>query len=39
MNYVLAAWLSCGALLGAYAVRMLRRERALRRLKEGSPWR
>jgi hypothetical protein len=31
MNYVIAAWLSCGAILAAYAFRTLHRERALRR--------
>ncbi len=32
MNYVVAAWVSCGAILLAYAVWTLRRERLLRRL-------
>jgi hypothetical protein len=31
MNYVVAAWLSCGAILLAYAARTLHRERSLRR--------
>jgi hypothetical protein len=31
MNYVIAAWLSCGAILLAYALRMVHRERSLRR--------
>ena len=31
MNYVIAAWLSCGAILLAYAARTLHRERSLRR--------
>jgi hypothetical protein len=31
MNYVIAAWLSCGAILIAYAFRTVHRERALRR--------
>jgi hypothetical protein len=31
MNYVIAAWLSCGAILLAYALRTLHRERSLRR--------
>jgi hypothetical protein len=31
MNYVIAAWVSCGAILLAYAVRTLHRERTLRR--------
>jgi energy-converting hydrogenase Eha subunit F len=31
MSYVIGAWLSCAALLGAYAARTLRRERLLRR--------
>ena len=31
MNYVVAAWLSCGAILLVYALRTLRRERLLRR--------
>ena len=42
MNYVIAAWLSCGAILGAYVLRTLHRERALRRslLPKGRPkWR
>jgi hypothetical protein len=32
MNYVIAAWAGCGAILLAYAARTVRRERALRRL-------
>ncbi len=42
MNYVAAAWLSCGAILVAYSARTLRRERALRRClvpKDGPRWR
>ena len=42
MSYVVAAWLSCGAILVAYAARTLRRERALRRSlvpKDGASWR
>jgi hypothetical protein len=42
MNYVVAAWVSCGAILVAYAARTLRRERALRRSlvpKDGATWR
>ena len=31
MNYVVAAWLSCGAILLIYALRIVRRERLLRR--------
>jgi len=31
MNYVVAAWVSCGARLVAYAARTLRRERSLKR--------
>ena len=31
MNYVVAAWVSCGAILVAYAARTLRRERSLKR--------
>ncbi len=31
MNYVLAAWISCAAILAAYTGRTLRRERLLRR--------
>jgi hypothetical protein len=31
MNYVIAAWAACGAIVAAYAARTLRRERALRR--------
>jgi hypothetical protein len=31
VNYVIAAWLSCAAILTAYAGRTLRRERLLRR--------
>ena len=31
MNYVVAAWLSCGAILLIYALRTVRRERLLRR--------
>lgn len=31
MNYVLAAWGSCAAILTIYAWRMARRERSLRR--------
>jgi hypothetical protein len=31
MNYVIAAWLSCGAILLAYSLRTLYRERSLRR--------
>jgi hypothetical protein len=41
MNYVVAAWLSCGAILVAYAARTLRRERSLRRSlapKDGPRW-
>ena len=42
MNYVIGAWAGCGAILAAYALRTLRRERALRRTLEGtrsSKWR
>lgn len=42
MSYVVAAWLSCAAILAAYAGRTLRRERALRRClapKDGARWR
>jgi len=41
MSYVVAAWSSCAALLIAYALRTLRRERALRRSlsKGGEQWR
>jgi hypothetical protein len=42
MNYVVAAWVSCGAILVAYAARTLRRERALRRSlapKDVPTWR
>jgi hypothetical protein len=42
VNYVIAAWLSCGAILAAYSARTLRRERALRRSlvpKDGAKWR
>jgi|GEM_PF-2636614 len=41
MSYVAAAWASCGALLFAYTLRTLRRERALRRsaTKEADQWR
>lgn len=39
MNYVIAAWLSCGALLVLYALRTLRRERVLQRLMGKSPGR
>jgi hypothetical protein len=40
-GYVLAAWLSCGGLLTLYALRTLRRERALRRSlsPEEPKWR
>lgn len=31
MNYVIAAWLSCAAILVVYAVRTVHRERSLRR--------
>jgi hypothetical protein len=31
MNYVIAAWLSCGAILLVYALRTVHRERSLRR--------
>jgi hypothetical protein len=31
MNYVVAVWVSCGAILVAYAARTLRRERSLKR--------
>jgi hypothetical protein len=31
MNYVVAAWVACGAVLVAYAARTLRRERSLKR--------
>lgn len=37
MNYVIAAWLSCGALLVLYSLRTLRRERALQRLMGNKP--
>lgn len=36
MNYVLAAWGACGALLVAYSARTVRRERALRRALGGQ---
>ncbi|HUB72090.1 MAG TPA: hypothetical protein VL984_16835 [Acidimicrobiales bacterium] len=36
MNYVIAAWVSCGVLLSLYTARILRRERSLRRLLSGS---
>ncbi|HTV11722.1 MAG TPA: hypothetical protein VME20_07650 [Acidimicrobiales bacterium] len=40
MNYVIAAWMSCGALLVIYAVRTVRRERSLRKLLgKDAPWR
>jgi len=41
MSYVIAAWCSCGALLAAYALRTLRRERSLRRSvsKGVGEWR
>jgi hypothetical protein len=42
MNYVIAAWLSCGAILAAYALRTVQRERALRRSlspRERPRWR
>ncbi|MDA8303463.1 MAG: hypothetical protein M0005_18430 [Actinomycetota bacterium] len=39
MNYVIAAWLSCGALLALYSLRTLRRERALQRLMGNEPRR
>ena len=42
MNYVVAAWACCGALLAAYAARTLRRERSLRRSlspRENPKWR
>lgn len=41
MNYVIAAWVSCGALLAGYAWRTLRRERLLRRslsAREERNW-
>jgi hypothetical protein len=41
MNYVIAAWTSCGALLVLYTARTLRRERTLRRSlapKENAKW-
>jgi hypothetical protein len=40
-GYVLAAWLSCGSLLGLYSLRTLRRERLLRRSlsPEDRKWR
>jgi hypothetical protein len=40
MNYVWAAWLSCGVLLLLYSLRTVRRERTLRRLlgKKGPQW-
>jgi hypothetical protein len=31
MNYVVAAWICCAVILLAYTVRMVRRERSLRR--------
>jgi hypothetical protein len=31
MNYVVAAWLSCAAILVVYALRTVHRERSLRR--------
>ncbi len=37
MNYVIAAWLSCGAILLAYAARTLYRERSLRRSLAPRP--
>ena len=37
MNYVIAAWLSCGAILLAYAARTLHRERSLRRSLAPRP--
>ena len=37
MNYVIAAWLSCGALLVLYSLRTLRRARALQRLMGNKP--
>jgi hypothetical protein len=41
MSYVVAAWSSCGALIFAYAVRTLYRERTLRRSLSRGPdeWR
>lgn len=42
MNYVIAAWVSCGALLAVYSARTLWRERALRRslaAEEQARWR
>lgn len=39
MNYVWAAWASCGVVLALYAFRTVRRERTLRRLlgKKDAP--
>lgn len=41
MNYVVAAWTSCGALLILYVLRTLWRERVLRRSlgKDPAKWR
>jgi len=41
VNYVVAAWVSCGVLLAAYALRTVRRERTLRRAlsAEDRRWR
>ena len=41
MNYVIAAWLCCAAVLALYALRTLRRQRLLRRSLSGEDpkWR
>jgi len=42
VNYVIAAWAGCGAILLAYSARTVRRERALRRSlgrTRGDRWR
>jgi hypothetical protein len=40
LNYVIAVWLSCAALLSWYAFRTLRRARSLRRSlqKDATKW-
>ncbi|HET9059415.1 MAG TPA: heme exporter protein CcmD [Acidimicrobiales bacterium] len=38
MSYVVGAWAACGVLLALYALRTLRRGRALRRALGDDQW-